>query len=148
MVEVPEYIGCILRDRVGSLIPLIERTLPEGQSTVALFINNPRPEGGRSTSSCWLFTQSLVVRIRDPRDEGRLQHDIAPFKDSVDWVRLNSRYYEFEGSDSESDLVLEFTTKDGFSGELVASGEGCSHLFRIYKEQFLPNFEWSMSREE
>ena len=130
------------------MVPLIEKTLLAGESTVDLFVSNPRPEGGRAIANSWLFTKNLVVMIRDPRDEGRLQYDIAPFKHSVDWMRFNSRNYDFENAATESDLALEFTTKDGFSGELVASGEGCSHLFRIYRDWFLPNFEWTLTRHE
>ena len=149
MVEVPDYIGCVLRERVQSLVAVIEKTLPSGQSTVDIFVSNPRPEGGRAISSSWLFTQNFVVMIRDPRsDERLLQYDIAPFKDSVDWVRFNSRNYAFGDAVPESDLILEFTTKDGFSGELSASGEGCDHLFRIYRDRFLPNIEWTLTRRE
>lgn len=148
MVEVPDYIGCVHREKVQSLVAVIEKTLPSGQSTVDLFVSNPRPEGGRAIASSWLFTQNLVVMIRDTISGERLQYDIAPFKDSVDWVRFNSRNYEFGDVVPESDFVLEFTTKDGFSGELTASGEGCSHLFRIYQERFLPNFEWTLCRDE
>ena len=148
MVEVPEYIGCVLRDRFQNLVAVVEKTLPENQSAVDVFVSNPRAEGGRAIANSWVFTQNLVILIRDPRDERRLQYDMAPFKDSVDWMRFNVRNYEFGDAGPESDLVLEFTTKDGFSGELLASGEGCSHLLRIYRERFLPNFQWTLSRDE
>ena len=96
--------------------------------------------GGPDYTSVWLFTKNLVVEIRNPLNEGRIQYEIAPFRQAVDWIRLNARRYEFEEPTETSQLDLEFTTMDGLSAGLSATGQGCRHLMTIYRDRFLANF--------
>ena len=97
--------------------------------------------GGVINVTAWLFTPSLVVQIRNPLHKGRIQYEMAPLKDAVDWIRLNARKFDLNNSSDDSQLELEFTTSDGLSQELSATGKGCDHLMKVYRNIFLANFK-------
>ena len=48
--------------------------------------------------------------------------------------------YNFGEPADDSQLGLEFTTIDGLSTELTATGEGCARLMEVYRDRFLANF--------
>ena len=139
-VEVPSYVDNKAKEKIENVLQLVYQNLPDGEQPQDIFVSNPQNGGGPTNISVWLFTQTCVVEIRNPHIDGRIQHDLAPFKDSVDWIRLDARRFKFGDPEPESELALEFTTADGLSGELLASGEGCSRLMEVYREKFLPNF--------
>ena len=94
----------------------------------------------------WLFTPQLIVEIRNPLGQNRFQCEMARFKHAVDWIRLSARKYDFRDHTPESELDLEFTTTDGLSSALSATGEGCPELMRIYRKRFLTNFTGTRER--
>ena len=137
-ISVPVYINEQIRDRLQKVIEVVVPNLPE--VPVEVFVCMDTREGRTNWPAVWLFTANLVAEIRNPLDRDRIQHDIAPFTDAVDWLRLTGRKYEFKESKEESELVLEFSTVDSLSGTLSAVGPACDHLMEIYHGQFLKNF--------
>lgn len=132
--------------RIAAVVGAVCKNLPAGEEVEARFVSNPPSGGGPSNISVWIFTRNLVVEVRNPHIDGRIQHDLAPFRESVDWMRLDAHNYNFEDVRPESRLKLEFTTRDGLNGELYATGEACSELMGIYRKRFLPNFLWTLKR--
>ena len=145
-LEVPSYIDSRFREKMKSLMPVISENLPSGEALVDVFVSNPRGGDPQIRFSAWLFTENLVVEVRNPHFDDRIQHDLAPIRECVDWIRFDARNYDFSEYTPESELSLEFSTKDGLTGELFASGEGCKRLMEIYRSRFLPNFIWTLSR--
>ena len=138
-MELPEYIDAPIRDKLGKVIATVINNLPEEpqQAVVGVTWGNGVPE----YPNAWLFTENYVVEIRNPLNQDRIQHDLALFRGRVDWIRLNARRYEFSESPTEnSELDLEFTTTDGFSGTLSTVGKGCVDLMKVYRDRFLQNF--------
>ena len=139
--ELPAYIEAPIKAKLGHRIEAVCKSLPDTETLDRIFVSTSSGEGGRPNyPSIWLFTQHLIVEIRNPLSSDRMQHELAPFFKAVDWIRLNARKYEFADPSDESQLELEFTTKDGYSGELSASGKACSDLIDVYRQRFLPNF--------
>ena len=137
-VELPSYIEKPIQEKLLKVIDTVCKHLPEQPCDV--FVSTSPNGSGPNYPSVWLFTPHLLVEIRNPLNQNRIQCDMAEFKDAVDWIRLNARKYDFESLKNDSELDLEFTTRDGLTGELSASGEGCAHLMEIYKRRFLLNF--------
>ena len=145
-MTMPSYIDGKVKEKIENVLPLVCQNLPSDEQPEDIFVSNPPTGQGPSNISVWLFTPNLVVEIRNPHIDGRIQQDLSPFKDSVDWIRLDARRFKFNDPDPESELALEFTTTDGLSGELLASGEGCSRLMEIYRRRFLANFTGTLPK--
>ena len=139
-IELPDYISAPIREKLGQVVEIVLKNIPEEEELLDYFVSTPPSEGGADNFTVWLFTTQLVVEIRNPLMQGRIQHDLCPFAGLVDWMRLDARNFEFEGPNSDSSLTLQFTTRDGLSGELWATGLGCSRLVEIYRDRFLKNF--------
>ena len=146
---VPAYVRETVKDQVNRVLPAVQKNLPAGEKPDALFISIS-PSEGVTNYSVWLFSEHLVIEIRNPHIAGRIQHDLGPFKNSVDWIRLDAHDFDFEEEvHPESRLRLEFTTMDGLTGELFAKGEdACRGLMSIYHDKLLPNFLWVLNRHE
>ncbi len=143
--ELPSYIEAPVRTKLEMLITIVCKSLPESESPEIIFVSTSLGDGGvPNYPGIWIFTPKLAVEIRNPLNPNRIQHELVPFVKAVDWMRLSARKYEFEDVSEESQLQLEFTTKDGYSGELSASGQGCSDLMEIYRQRFLPHFLGTM----
>ena len=149
IATVPAYINETIREKIDRVLPSVQENLPSGEDPDALFVSFS-PNEGVTNLSVWLFSENLVVEIRNPHIDGRIQHDLAPFKHSVDWMRLDARDFDFgDQMGSDSRLRLEFTTKDGLTGELFAKGEeACQDPMKIYRKKFLPNFLWVLERNK
>ena len=137
-VNLPEYIEAPIREKLQKALTGVMENLPETPEEA--FVSTSLSDDAPIYRGIWLFTPKLVVEIRNPLNQDRIQYEIAPFKKAVDWIRLNARKYEFDNPTKDSQFDLEFTTKDGLSSELSAIGQGCQDLLRIYRERFLPNF--------
>ena len=134
----PEYINAQIRERLDKVIEIVTPNLPE--EPLDAFVCMDVREGRTNWPAVWLFTENLMVEIRNPLDRDRIQHDIAPFTGAVDWLRLTARKYEFKDSQEDSELQLEFSTVDSLSGTLSAVGSACDDLMKIYRGRFLENF--------
>ena len=139
-IAVPDYIDDKVKEKVNAVLKLVGQTLPSNEKPEDIFVSNPLADEGPTNLSAWIFTRCYIVEIRNPHIDGRIQYDVAPLKDSVDWIRLDARRFKLHDPEPESQLALEFSTTDGFSGELLASGKGCSRLMEIYGQQLLKNF--------
>ena len=138
-VVLRDYIEATVREKLTKVIDTVSNNLPEQPCEV--FVSTSANGGGPNYPSIWLFTQHLLVEIRNPLNQDRVQFELFPFKDAVDWMRLNARKYDFKNPMRDSALDLEFTTKDGLTAELTATGEGCAHLMELYRRRFLLNFK-------
>ena len=126
-----------IRDRLLRIVQLVSSNLPE--DPIDVFVSTSSSNSGLSYDGVWVFTPKFVSEIRSPLSSGRVQHDVARLKGLVDWVRLTARNFEFQESDQESRLDLEFTTSDGFGGTLSGVGPRCDRLMKVYRERFLEN---------
>ena len=135
-IELPEYIEAPIRDKLLKVIEIVSENLPEQPDEAYVNTTNEQPQ----YNALWLFTSNLVSEIRHPLTQDRIQHDIAHFTGTVDWMRLTARKYDFQQGTADSELGLEFTTTVGLSGELSAIGKACPRLMELYRDRFLPNF--------
>ena len=136
----PKYIRKPIREELQKLSTRVRPLLPDGETPNGVFVSTSAFSGELKYLGLWLFTPNLYVEIRNPLDKDRIQFEMARFKNAVDWIRLNARNYDFKEWSDVSELELEFTTEDGASTVISATGEGCDHLMRLYKQTFLPNF--------
>ena len=137
-LELPAYIEKPIQEKLLKVIDTVCENLPEQPSEV--FVSTSSNGIGPNYPSVWLFTRNLLVEIRHPLNQDRIQFELFPFRDAVDWMRLNARKYDFKKLTKDAELDLEFTTKDGLTGELSATGDACAHLMKIYKGRFSVNF--------
>ena len=138
-----EYVDPSIREELSRVVGrvfdcLLKAEVPK-EAPNEVFVSTT-DSGGVLNLTAWLFTPQLVVQLRNPLDEDRIQYEVAPFKDAVDWIRLNARRFDLHSSNDDSELELEFTTTDGLSRELAATGKACEHLMSVYQSVFLPNF--------
>ena len=131
-------LGVVVDSAVKKLLKNHEATKDEVPREIFVSLSNG---GGRIDMTVWLFTKSLIVRIRNPIDKERIQYEMARFENAVDWIRINTRRFDLEQTHDDSEFDLEFSTMDGLSHELSASGDGCRKLMELYEKQFLPNFK-------
>ena len=140
----PEHVDASNRQRLKEVIEKVVEEVPEELERA--FVSTDSSEGAQSYFSTWLFTPTLVVKIRNSFNQNRIQYEIARLEKSVDWIRLDARSFEFNDCPKDSDctedstLDLEFTTTDGLSSEISAAGKGCAELMEIYRDRFLRNF--------
>ena len=137
-LEFPNHIEAPIKEKLCKIVTTVTENLPERPEEV--FVSTMAGQGTTDYVGVWLFTPKLVVEIRNPLSQRRIQYEIARLKDSVDWIRLDAHDYEFKEPSESSRLDLEFTTKDGLSKVLSANGEGCRYLMKIYRTRFLSNF--------
>ena len=139
VANVPDYIEGPIRAKIESVFELMRGNIPE--AIEELFVSTYPNANGPDRYTLWLFTDRFVVKVPNPLNLDRIEHDMASLKACVDWVQLDARNYDFSPLHaSDSRLKLEFTTTDGLSGELWGEGEGCLRLMEIYKTRFLGNF--------
>ena len=138
IAEIPEYVDPQVREKITRIFEMMRDNIPG--EVEELFVSIAPNASGPGSITLWAFTDLHVVRVWDPINEDRIQHEIAYVARCVDWVELDARKFNFGTPDRNSRLRLEFTTTDGLSGELWGEGEGCTHLMTIYKERFLRNF--------
>ena len=139
-LEFPKYIRKSIREELQKVSTRVARQLPEGEIPDRVFVSTSAFSGELKYLGVWLFTSNLYVEIRNPLDKDRIQFEMARFRSAVDWIRLNARNYDFKECSDVSELELEFTTTDGVSTVISATGEGCDHLMGLYKQTFLSNF--------
>ena len=136
--SLPEYIEEPIRDELSKVVATVTANLPENLEET--FVSTSFSQGERNYPSVWLFTSKLAVEIRYPLRQARIQYEMFRLKNSVDWIRLNARRYDFGDPAENSELDIEFTTIDSVSSILEATGDGCRHLMGVYKRWFSPNF--------
>ena len=134
--NLPQYIEPPIREKLEEAINAVTPHLPESPEVVFVSTQVGEPK----VPSVWLFTNHLIVEIRRPLNKERIQFDFGRLHEAVDWVRLNARKYDLKNPAADSVLQLEFTTTDGMSSELSATGEGCAHLLEVYRKRVLANF--------
>ena len=143
-VEKLEYVEASVREKlagvVGTVFDCLLKSHFPSEVPDDVFVSTT-DSGGVLNLTAWLFTPRLVVQIRNPLDRDRIQYEMAPFENAVDWIRLNARKFDLENSSDDSQLELEFSTADGLTQELSATGKGCDHLMRVYRDRFLSNFK-------
>ena len=135
-------LGAVVDSAVKKLLRSHEAMKGEVPQEIFVSVSNG---GGRIDFTVWLFTKSLIVQIRNPIDKERIQYEMARFEKAVDWIRINTRRFDLEQTHDDSEFDLEFSTMDGLSHELSASGAGCRKLMELYEKQFLPNFKMGTS---
>lgn len=137
-VAIPQYIAETIREKLSQVVCKVENMLPEEMQEA--FVCTRLSHGSLNYTDVWLFSQSLIVQIREPLSK-KVQFEVGRFGEVVDWVRLTARGYDFDtdaGDDAE--LELEFTTEDSFTGAISTNGKGCSELLRLYRKRFLRNW--------
>ena len=104
----PNYIKGPIREKLDVVMATVSKNLPKSESPVEVFVSTMSSQESLRYTGIWLFTTRLVAEIRNPLSKARIQYEMAGFKDSVDWIRLNARNYDFQdhGADSELDLEL------------------------------------------
>ena len=137
-VLLPNYIVAPFRERLDEVARAVSVLLPEEPQEAFVSIGSGESES--QFLGIWLFTDKLIVEIRNPLYADRIQYEIATLKDSVDWIRLTADHYDFENEREESQLDLEFTTKDGLSSMISAISRGCPQLLQLYRNRFVTNF--------
>ena len=140
-IELPTHIDESIRAKLLPVVNQVNSILPDDEGPVEAFVSTTSTRGELNYDGVWIFTPKLIVEIRNPLRQARIQYEIARFTDSVDWIRLSAVNYEFGAPPTdESQLDLEFTTTDGLSKFLSANGKGCCHLMKLYNDRFLRNF--------
>jgi hypothetical protein len=137
-VDIPQYIEAPIRQKLCELLTMVIPLLPEEPEEA--FVSTESRDGELRYRGIWLFTHNLVVEIRNPLSQARVQYDMARLKDAVDWIRISAYNYRFEEPSEESRLDLEFTTTDSLSSVISATREGCAHLMELYNSRFRPSF--------
>ena len=139
-IDLPDYVEEPFRDKLHQVVSKVISILPDDEHPVRAFVSTDTTRSELTYLSVYLFTPKLVVEIRRPLDKERIQYEMFRLKDTVDWIRLNARKYDFETAVEDSQLELEFTTTEGASSVLSANGTGCSDLMEVYKSYFRHNF--------
>ena len=132
-----DSVGKDLVEKLSPVIDIVKGNLPEGERKGAAFICSSNRDANGSPQICtavYLFTPNLAVYIREPIRSRATYYEMAPFKGRVDWIRIISR-------DDES--VVEFTTQDGWSGELTAVASDHEQMMKAYVDHILPNFKFA-----
>lgn len=143
-IAIPQYIAETIREKLSEVVCKVENMLPEEMQEA--FVSTRLSHGSLNYADVWLFSQSLIVQIREPLSK-KVQFEVGRFKEAVDWVRLTARGYDFETDAADNaELELEFTTADSFTGAISASGKGCSELLRLYRRRFLRNWIEELAR--
>ena len=134
--DIGESIAEVLRLRISNA----SRLLPDNHKVSQCFVSRlVAPDGNLRYQSVWMFAGKIALEVRNPL-ETTVLHDVVRIADAVDWVRLATRHYDFQETTDESYLELEFTTTDGYSGILYATGHGCRELMDLYRDQFVANY--------
>jgi hypothetical protein len=152
-IEIPKYIKGETRKKLSEVACKVEVLLPE--TVQETFVSTRFSQGSLVHSGVWLFSESLIVEIRDPMSSNKTQFEIGRIRKDVDWIRLTARNFNLgenpenaENPGSKAELDLEFTTRNGLSYEITANGKGCSDLFRLYRERFISNWADEIGDEE
>ena len=134
--DIGEPIAVVLLQRIHDASQL----LPDSHEVSRCFVSRlVAPDGNLRYQSVWMFAGKVVVEVKNPL-ETTVLHDVVRIADAVDWVQLATRNYDFQEATNESYLELEFTTTDGYSGTLYATGQGCSELMDLYRNRFVTNY--------
>ena len=137
----PEYLDEGIRSSLAPALDTVREYIPGPFRDVFLSTPPTSHPGGHRSISLWVFTDLHVVAIWNPSDTTRRQFDVSYLADCVDWLRFDARRFAGNKPESQSSLLVEYTTADGVSGELWGEGEkSCAHLLEIYKDRFLKNF--------
>ena len=139
-ISVGDYIDAPIAGQMNKVVAIVCNNLPPNETPEEIFSSVSLGQGANAYPNIWVFTQHLVVEIRHPLDKDRIQYDLVRFNHAVDWVRISAWNFAFEDPTEDSQLELEFTTTDGFSGVLSATGAVCRQLMDIYQSRFMDNF--------
>ena len=83
----------------------------------------------------------MLGEIKSPLSAGlRLNFDIAWLVHRIDYARFSSKDYDFVRPTPDSQLTIEFTTRDGINCELSTVGLGCTDLLTLFETVIRPNF--------
>lgn len=152
-IEIPKYITGEKRKSLSDVARKVGGLLPE--TVQETFVSTRLSQGSLVHSGVWLFSESLIVEIRDPMSSHKTQFEIGRIRNDVDWLRLTARNFNLDESPEnaespgdKAELDLEFTTRSGLSCEITANGKGCSDLFRLYRERFISNWADELGDEE
>ena len=151
-IEIPRYITGETRRVLSDVACKVEDLLPE--TVQDTFVSTRSSQGSLVHSGVWLFSESLIVEIRDPMSN-KTQFEIGRIRNDVDWIRLTARNFDLaensgstESPGNRAELDLEFTTRNGLSCEITANGRGCSDLMRLYRKRFIDNWADELGNEE
>ena len=139
----PQVVPDAVKDRLIQLFEKIQSAYPE--EIIRAFVSNAgQPEEemshDRKYFSVWVFTDKYVGEIKNPLSNTlRLNFEVVPFANSVDWMRITSQEYDFTAATPKSQMSLDFTTIDGFNGLISSVGEECDDLIQLYRNIFVPN---------
>ncbi len=136
-LNLPKYIEPPIRAKLEEVIEAVTPHLPESPEEVFVSTKVGEPR----VPSLWLFTKYLVVEIRGPLNRERIQFDCGRLYKAVDWIRLKALKYDFGNPKEDSVLEVEFTTIDGLTSELSATGKGCARLMDVYRDRLIGNFK-------
>lgn len=134
------YIDQPIADRLNKAVDVVCANLPPNEMPEEIYSSVSLGQGASAYPNVWVFTQHLILEIRHPLAKDRIQFELVRFKHAVDWIRVNAWNFAFEDPTEGSQLELEFTTTDGFSGVLSATGIACRDLMDVYQRRFLANF--------
>jgi hypothetical protein len=138
--ETPTYAAMLAteveRVRVAELVALAGEFYPEPIEDV--FVSEYKEEDGRLViQSVWMFTTSFAIEFKNPLQEDNF--DLACIKDSISWMVVEKRDFDFHTTSAESRLKVKFRFATGLSGTLQATGDNCAQLYRITRDRILAN---------
>ena len=144
-LEIPAYadeeIKVSLREHLPRLQRVISKLLPAlNDEEFTLFLSITSRKTNTPNTVLWFLSDNILVAVTDPFREDRSWIEYVRYKGRIDWLCLRAFDYDFEEVKPESELLLEFTTDDGFTDGLSASEKGCDHLQEIWTRYFTSNY--------
>ena len=145
-LEIPEYEDAEVKSLLGEHLPrlgkIISKLFPQLiNEKFTLFLSVASKRTNTPNTVLWLLSDVALVAVTDPFREAFAYIEYIRYKERIDWLRLRAFDYDFDEGIPESELLLEFTTEDGYSEGISASGKGCDYLQEIWKQYFISNYQ-------
>lgn len=144
-LEIPDYEDGEAKNLLEKHIPrqekIISKLFPELKGVqITLFLSVASKRTNTPNTVLWLLSDVALVAVTEPFRETSSYIEYIRYKGRIDWLRLRAFDYDFDEVRPESELLLEFTTEDGYSEGISASGKGCDRLQEIWKKYFTSNY--------
>ena len=89
----------------------------------------------RSYDSLWFFNDSQALEAHRFVDDEAF--DLGGVSEVTLW-RIDQEAFVANEATSESRLKVTFSSRDGISGDLRATGNNCDYLWRLVRDWFVP----------
>ena len=144
-LEIPEYEDADAKDLLEEHLPRLKKIIPKLfpdliDEQVTLFLSRMSKRTNTPNTVLWFLTDVALVAVTEPFREGISSIEYVRYRGRIDWLRLRGIEYDFDEGKPDSELLLEFSTEDGYNEGLSAWGKGCDHLQEIWKKYFISNY--------